>query len=384
MAEVAERNEVLGIQIDDGAAWVTAVLRNAVEQNVSDVQFRFLGDIENGRGILVARASVNRRYQVWGQISDAAAAQALGFVKLAADITTGPITRAYFGRWSFDGVEPTVDIRVTATPTIEGETFALRLPTLQKVPLLSTIRMSEWNRNNLMSAIRKPNGMFCLVGPGSSGKSVFVASMLQFIITRNVNAVSVEDPAERRLAGVDQIEINDDAGSGYEEVLESLRRLHMQVLLLGEINKPVAARAAVEIANAGTRVFTTLHANDALGGLEALVELAAASPRTIANSVRVMVSQRLLRETCQACQKNGCTLCDGSGVKGVIPIHQVLVLNDEVIDLFVKGAPRQELEAAAMRAGMRSLWEDADELIAAGRTTEDEAEFEIGPREAGL
>lgn len=365
-----------------GAAWVAEVIRRAIEKKVSDVQFRFIGDIENARGLLIARASVNRRYQEWGRLEDARAAEALGYLKLSSELTTGPITRGYFGRWLFDGVEPAVDLRVTAASTLMGETFSVRHQTVQRVPLLSTIRFSEHNRALMMHAMKHPYGLFGVAGPGSSGKSYLTDSQLQFVASAEINAISVEHPAERRMPGVDQIEINDDTGNDYESVLGLLRRMHMQVLKLGELNFHEAAVAAVEIANAGTRVFTTLHANDAVDALTTVAELSGKPARLIANTTRMLISQRLLRAICPGCLKAGCERCEGSGVSGVVPVQQVLVMTEQLNEAFSRGAGRVELLAAARAGGMRTLWEDADELIAAGRTDEAEAEFEIGPRNA--
>lgn len=358
------------------ANWLDALFDRAVSEGITDLQMRFVEATQE----LTVRARLNQMMVAFDALAGRAAVETMTRIKAVSKLTTGPARRFYFGRYphtvTASGDE--LDLRVTLLPTGIGETFAIRLPDLKEIPPLEHLGFTPLNRERLMQLLGAANGLTLFVGPMGSGKTTTLYSILKHIGGEDKVVFSVEEPIERRLAGVEQVEINEDAGNGYADVLRGLRRSDLQILMLGEILDPTATRSALEISNAGARVFSSFHANDSIATVEGLVELSGTSVKTVLHQLRGVVSQRLLRTLHTGCAGQGCDSCYQTGFAGVAPIHEVLVIDDVFMHAASHDATRLELIEVARSSGMRSLWDNANELIEQGLTTRDEAQRVLG------
>lgn len=361
----------------DTEAWLAGLLQKAVDAGVTDMRIRY----DRKAKTLTVAARENRMMIEWGTLTGAVAQEIDTRLKTAANLPSGTSRRFLFGRYNFAGQGTEArDLRITVYPTVIGETIVVRLPTDTKLPQLSNIRMSDHTRQRVDACLGYPSGLVMMVGPMGSGKTFMLTALTLSVSGPEVTAISVEDPAERTLPGIDQIEINVEAGNGYPDVLRGVRRSDAQVLMLGEILEPVAAAAAVEISNAGARVFTTIHANDSVAAIAALQKLSGADPGLVATQIRGIISQRILRTICRTCQGAGCPTCANTGYSGFTTIHEALLMSEELIDAVMRGLSHAELTEVARAGGMKSLWEDAETLIAEGITSEAEARRVLGPR----
>jgi type IV pilus assembly protein PilB len=256
-------------------------------------------------------------------------------------------------------------------------------------------------RATLSVLIRKPTGALLVTGPTGSGKSTTLYASLAEINQPDVKIITVEDPVEYRLAGINQIQINPKAGLTFATALRTILRSDPDVIMVGEIRDTETAKISIESALTGHFVFSTLHTNDAPGAITRLNEMGV-EPFLTGSAVTAVLAQRLARRLCTNCcemyvptmdelitarlapedaaaregmalyRKVGCPRCNRTGYKGRIGIFQLLVMNDELEGLAAANASRDAVEHAAMEAGMRSLWDDGIAKAAAGLTSIEE------------
>jgi type IV pilus assembly protein PilB len=295
-----------------------------------------------------------------------------------------------------------LDIRVAVLPTVEGEQVVMRLiDKSRKAPTLEGLGLSETMRLKLQEIIRKPTGALLATGPTGSGKSTTLYASLVEINRPEINIITVEDPVEYRLIGVNQVQINVKAGMTFAAALRSILRSDPDVIMVGEIRDTETAKISIESALTGHFVLSTLHTNDAPGAITRLNEMGV-EPFLTGSAVSAVLAQRLARKLCTNCcemymptadeliaarlspeeaaaregmalyRKVGCPRCGRTGYKGRIGIFQLLVMNDELEALAAQNAPRDVIERAAAANGMRSIWEDGIAKAAAGLTSVEE------------
>jgi type IV pilus assembly protein PilB len=271
----------------------------------------------------------------------------------------------------------------------------------RKTPTLESLGLSEAMRDTIAAVIRKPTGALLVTGPTGSGKSTTLYASLAEISKPEINIITVEDPVEYRLVGINQVQINTKADLTFGAALRSILRSDPDVIMVGEIRDAETAKMAIESALTGHFVLSTLHTNDAPGAITRLNEMGV-EPYLTGSAVSAVLAQRLARKLCTNCcemyaptideliaariapetaqaregmvlyRRVGCPRCGRSGYKGRIGVFQLLVMNDELEALAARNAPREEIERAAAAAGMRSLWDDGIAKAAAGLTSIEE------------
>jgi len=295
-----------------------------------------------------------------------------------------------------------LDIRVATLPTVEGEKVVMRLlDKSRRAPTLEELGLSDDMRVKFAEIIKRPTGALLVTGPTGSGKSTTIYAGLSQINRPEINIITVEDPVEYRLAGVNQVQINNRAGLTFAAALRSILRSDPDVVMVGEIRDGETAKISIEAALTGHFVLSTLHTNDAPGALTRLNEMGV-EPFLTGAAVSAVLAQRLARKLCSHCcemyqpsvdellqarvapdvaaasdgmafyRKRGCPRCGQSGYRGRIGVFQLLTMNEEIATLAVQKASRQDIERAAMGAGMRSLWDDGIAKVAAGLTSIEE------------
>jgi type IV pilus assembly protein PilB len=290
----------------------------------------------------------------------------------------------------------TIDLRVSTLPTQFGEKIVIRLLNSDRAVMpINEIGFLPENLRLMRSFISRPQGMILVTGPTGSGKTSTLYTSLNSITSSSNNIVTLEDPIEVQLAGVNQMQINAKAGVTFASGLRSILRQDPNVILVGEIRDQETAEIALQAAMTGHLLLSTLHTNDAPSTVTRLFDLGI-PPFLVASSLVGIVAQRLVRRPCPSCAVpqhpsaeaidkaggmarlpadakwmagKGCEHCGGLGVKGRMAIHEVLEVNEEVRELISLRASEQAIRRAARRAGMRTLFEDGVAKAAQGLTT---------------
>lgn len=292
-----------------------------------------------------------------------------------------------------------IDLRISTLPTILGEKVAIRI--LDKDNIIFDIKELGFSDSNLLrfrQLIGHAYGMLLVTGPTSSGKTTTLYSTLTDINSPDKNIITVEDPVEVLLDGINQVQVNNKAGLTFANALRSILRQDPNVIMVGEIRDTETADITVRAALTGHLVFSTLHTNDAPGALPRLIDMGI-EPFLVASSVLGVVAQRLVRQICKNCKQcyspeaasrerlllglepsaqvrlyrgEGCSHCGYTGYRGRMPIHEVMPVTAAFRKLIAECATGDELGAAARSAGMRTMGEDGIHKVLQGFTTIEE------------
>jgi type IV pilus assembly protein PilB len=290
-----------------------------------------------------------------------------------------------------------VDLRVATLPTVWGEKIVLRVLDTGGIDLeLKNLGFSEHNYDRFAESFTKPHGMLLVTGPTGSGKSTTLYATLSEISKPEVNIITVEDPVEYRLPGVNQVQVNHKAGLTFAAVLPAILRSDPDIVLIGEIRDRVTAQLAIEAALTGHLVLSTLHTNDAPSAVTRLVEMGI-EPFLVGSSLDCVMAQRLARRLCQWCKERyeptrtdltaarwpyeliqaptelwrpvGCRSCSTTGYRGRIALHEVMPVTEEIERLTVAHASAHDVQRAAIAEGMEMLRVDGMHKAAAGETS---------------
>ncbi|WP_295122519.1 ATPase, T2SS/T4P/T4SS family [uncultured Leifsonia sp.] len=326
------------------------------------VQVRFEGEIHD---VVTYDAEASAR--LFGSVKNQAA---LGSQADSPNSVSGSL------RFTHNGRE--VRARAERLPLVDGgEKVNLRLPESRPLRSIDELSFTTINRAQVDACLRMPRGLFLVAGPMNEGKSSTAQTLLLDTLNRIGGiAVSVEDPPERILPGVDQIPVVDtgDAAATYAHHLEHIVRSDADVIYIGEIRNAATARIAQQLSEAGRLVISTIHANDGLTAMRRMLELSEAPPLATLSSIIGVLSQRLVRKVASRDA--------GRRYVGRQPIHEVLVNNDQLVDAMVEGTSASVLRQMTAAAST-SFDQNLQELIRAGVTDQDQAVRTIG-REVAL
>jgi type IV pilus assembly protein PilB len=321
-------------------------------------------------------------------------------LKIMADINIAERRIPQDGRVGLVVGGKAIDLRVATLPTVYGEKVVIRILDKSSVLLsLQNMGFSEHNYARFETSFRKPYGMILVTGPTGSGKSTTLYATLNMINTADRNIITVEDPVEYRLAGVNQIQINPKAGLTFASALRSILRSDPDVVLIGEIRDRETAQIAVEAALTGHLVLSTLHTNDAPSAISRLLEMGI-EPFLVSSAIDCVLAQRLLRRLCEKCKEiyapteealreadiplepdgtvpklfkgMGCTHCAKTGYRGRMAAHEVMLRSEEIERLISEHRSSEEIGRVAREQGMRSLRSDGIDKILSGMTSIEE------------
>jgi general secretion pathway protein E len=269
-----------------------------------------------------------------------------------------------------------VDVRVSALPGTWGESLVLRLLPKERQDLgLDTLGMEADHRLRFSRLIRQPNGILLVTGPTGSGKSTTLYAALESINDGSKKIITVEDPVEYDIVGVNQVQVHADIGYTFARALRSILRQDPDIIMIGEIRDLETAEIAVRAALTGHLVLSTLHTNDAASAFTRLVDMGV-EPFLVASAVRGVIAQRLVRRRCAACGEvgggRGCVQCQGTGYKGRLGIYEMIEVDEPIQNAILERRPRHELTELARKRGHRSLREDGLIKAKGGLTQVDE------------
>jgi type IV pilus assembly protein PilB len=370
---------------------VNSILGQAVAEGASDIHF------EAEDGDMRIRFRVDGVLQESARVPKRMVAGVISRIKIMSELDIAEKRIPQDGRVGVKIDERRIDLRVTTLPTQAGEGASIRiLDESGALKTLDDLGMIGDQRTRFETSFRKPYGAVLVTGPTGAGKSTTLYAALQELNGVDKHVVTIEDPVEFRLSGVNQIGVHRKAGLTFATGLRSVLRADPDVIMVGEIRDAETARIAIEAALTGHMVLTTLHTNDAPGAITRLQEMGIESFLT-SSAVECVVAQRLARVLCSHCKKRvvipqaslaesgfrvgtdleayeplGCPRCHGSGYRGRLGIYSVMVLSERIKEMIVAMAPEAEIGALAVQEGMLTLRQSGLEKVRAGMTSIEE------------
>ncbi|MHB8059468.1 MAG: GspE/PulE family protein [Gaiellaceae bacterium] len=401
---IDEEAELDDLEADDGISdaplvrLVNAIIFQGAEDGASDIHFMPEEDA------LVIRYRVDGVLREVQRVPRRMASGVTTRLKVLAKLDIAERRKPQDGRISLNAKAAgrTLDIRVAVLPTVEGECVVMRLIDKSRdAPTLENLGLPTEMHEELEHVIKKPTGALLVTGPTGSGKSTTLYAALHILAQPEVNIITVEDPVEYRLQGINQVQINTKAGLNFAAVLRSILRADPDIVMVGEIRDSETAKISIEAALTGHMVLSSLHTNDAPSALTRLNEMGV-EPFLISAAISGVLAQRLARRLCSNCaemytpslgemiesnvspdiaaqldgspfyRKVGCPRCNHTGYKGRLGIYEFLTMSDELAMLAATKPSHEELRKVAIETGMRTMWDEGMAKVAQGLTSIEE------------
>jgi type IV pilus assembly protein PilB len=377
---------------------VNSMIFQAAEDGASDIH------VEPQESELIIRYRIDGVLHVAHRVPKRLAAGVTTRLKVLAKLDIAERRKPQDGRITLNAAAAgrMLDIRVATLPTVEGESVTMRLlDKSREVPTLEALGLSEAMQVQMTAILGRPTGALLVTGPTGSGKSTTLYGALGEISKPAINIITVEDPVEYRLGGVNQVQINPRAGLTFATALRSILRSDPDVVMVGEIRDGETAKISIEAALTGHFVLSTLHTNDAPSAITRLNEMGV-EPFITGAAVSAVLAQRLARKLCPHCaetyqpsseelralrldderiaslegstfhRKKGCARCGQTGYRGRVGVFQLLLMTERLEQLASEKAPREEIEREAREEGMLTMWEDGIEKVLSGLTSIEE------------
>ncbi|WP_370687348.1 type II/IV secretion system protein [Thermus sp. NEB1569] len=390
-----QEEEAVTPELDESAAqkFVRQVIREAYLQDASDIH------IEPRQSDVLVRLRIDGTLRQYTTLSKGALNSIISVVKIMGGLNIAERRLPQDGRVRYREGAIDVDLRLSTLPTVYGEKAVMRL--LKKaadIPEIEGLGFAPGVFERFQEVISKPYGIFLITGPTGSGKSFTTFSILKRIATPDKNTQTIEDPVEYEIPGINQTQVNPQAGLTFARALRAFLRQDPDIIMVGEIRDSETAKIATEAALTGHLVIATLHTNDAAQAITRLDEMGVELFNISAALIGVL-SQRLVRRICDHCKVEvkpdpevlhrlglsekelqgaklfrgmGCERCGGTGYKGRYAIHELLVVDDEIRHAIVAGKSATEIKEIARRKGMKTLREDGIQKVLQGITTLEE------------
>jgi type II secretory ATPase GspE/PulE/Tfp pilus assembly ATPase PilB-like protein len=371
--------------------FVNQIIREALDQRATDIHVEPLS------------TNLRIRYRIDGRLIEIAVPEnikalqssVIARLKIMARLDIAERRVPQDGRINlqFEGV--TIDVRVATVPTVEGESVSLRLLNQEKFNI-AKLAMEPFVLSKIESLLHLPNGIILITGPTGSGKSTSLYSFLSEVNHPERRIVTVEDPVENKLTGVMQIAVKNEIGLTFATALRSILRADPNIVMIGEIRDLETAEIAIRASLTGHLVFSTLHTNDAMGGISRLVDMGV-EPFLVAAAVRAFLAQRLVRRLCPHCKTprdlteqnrhdlgispmltgqvyapKGCDRCRMTGFSGRLAIYEVILLTLPMQELIAHRAQAADIRAQALRDGYIPMREYGWAKVMKGDTTIEE------------
>jgi len=367
---------------------VNLLISRAVESRASDIHIEPFED------------ELKVRYRIDGVLHDVESAPkklqaaVVSRIKIMAKLNIAERRLPQDGRIRLKFGEREIDLRVSTIPILHGESVVMRILDKESIVIdLDTLGFFPDTLSSFNKIITKPNGIFLVTGPTGSGKTTTLYGALDKINSPDKKIITVEDPIEYQLKGVNQIQVKTQIGLNFATTLRHIVRQDPDIIMIGEIRDLETAEIAIQSALTGHFVFSTLHTNDAPSAITRLLDMGVEN-FLLSSTVRGILAQRLLRNVCPKCKEvdqtgtdqeefkalgitedvllykgRGCEACSFTGFYGRTGIFELLIIDDEIRKLILANADANQIRSAARRKGMRTLLEDGVKKIKAGVTT---------------
>jgi len=360
--------------------FVNLIISQAIQDRASDIH------------IEPAEYDMGVRYRIDGVLHEMQRAPknvqngVISRLKIMSEIDIAERRRPQDGRMSVVHGGRQIDLRVATLPTVHGEKVVMRILDNSNTSLgMDQLALLERNAEAFKKSYSKPYGMILVTGPTGSGKSTTLYTTLNAVARPEINVITVEDPVEYRMAGINQVQVNPKAGLTFASALRSILRSDPDVVLLGEIRDHETAQIAIEASLTGHLVLSTLHTNDAPSAITRLTEMNI-EPFLVGSALDCVVAQRLARRLCDRCREPhtqsleslvnlkvgftadmpvpalyrpvGCQVCSQTGYRGRVALHEVMTVTEEIERLAVARASSAEIARLAREQGMLTLRQD--------------------------
>ena len=375
--------------------YVNSLIEQAIQSRASDLH------LEPGEGDMRVRFRVDGVLHEVDTVPHGVEAALTSRLKIMASIDITERRVPQNGRITVQLNQRNIDLRVATMPTVWGEKIVLRVLDTKGLDLdLKKLGFTDDNYARFSTSFRKPHGMVLVTGPTGSGKSTSLYATLREINTPQVNIITVEDPVEYRLAGINQVQVHAKAGLNFAAILPAILRSDPDVVMIGEIRDRATAQLAIEAALTGHLVLSTMHTNDAPSSSTRLIEMGI-EPFLVGAALDSVLAQRLARRLCEWCKQAyvpepeeisptrwpsdtgieppeklwrpvGCRNCANTGFQGRMAVTEVMVVTEEIELLTLERASASELRKVAIGQGMTTLRQDGLLKVTAGNTTLDE------------
>lgn len=386
------------IEADDADApiikLINMMIAEAVRTRASDIHVEPMADRVRVRyrvdGVCVERENIPKRLQ------NAVTTR----MKIMAGVDIAEKRLPQDGRIKMRISGKDIDFRVSCCPGVHGESIVLRILRPDSASVgVQQLGFEQDDYERFSKIIQRPNGIFLVTGPTGSGKTTTLYAALQELNRPDKKIITAEDPVEYVFPGMNQCQVRDEIGLGFDKILRSMLRQAPNIILVGEIRDLAVGEIAIQAALTGHLVFSTLHTNDAPSALTRLIDMGI-KPFLVASSVQAILAQRLIRMLCNECKKVddnpdkmalklcgftpemlqgkeifkpvGCPHCNNSGYRGRKGIFELLNMNTEIRELAFNRASVADLRKAAKATGMRSLLQDGQRKVLGGKTSVDE------------
>ncbi len=375
---------------------VNQIILDAYQKRASDIHLEPLS------------SGIRLRYRIDGVLQEAPVPREmkdffspiLSRIKIMTNLNVAEKRLPQDGKMRVKTQEETLDLRVSFIPTAHGESVVIRILPGKNVFQLEQLGFEEKNRKIFESLLDRPNGLLFATGPTGSGKSTTLYAALNRLNSPERKIITIEDPVEYELEGINQIHVNPEIGLTFSNGLRSMLRQDPDVMMVGEVRDLETAEIAIQSALTGHLILSTLHTNDAASGVTRLLDIGV-EPYLIASSVIAFIGQRLVRLICPHCkeenihvapelealieresgisqkvirifQGKGCEKCNGTGYRGRLAIHEFLIVNEPIRKLIATRATSEALKAEAIKQGMVTLRQDGWNKVISGVTTPEE------------
>ena len=397
LAETQEETEELSIDDKPAVQLVNQIINNAIKSGASDVHVEALEKMMRVRFRIdgVLQEVLQNPIKIFPSV--------VSRVKVLGGMDIAEKRIPQDGRATVRYEDKTLDVRIATMPTVYGEKIVMRLLERNKGNVsIKDIHFSERQFPRFDKAIHMPYGFVLVTGPTGSGKSTTLYATLAEISTLEKNVITLEDPVERRMAGINQVQMNNRAGMTFAAALRSVLRSDPDIVMVGEIRDGETAKIAVEAALTGHMVLSTLHTNDAAGAVTRLEEMGV-EPFLTASSLVGVLAQRLVRKLCPKCKEEvtmtraemlkilpdfpgdqypeetftiykpkGCLTCNNPGYKGREAVFEFLTVTEEMKKLILDRANGADIKALAISQGMHTLKDEGIYKVMHGRTSIEE------------
>jgi len=393
--------------VEDDLAQITQVVEDApIVKYVNLLITQAIGDGASDIHIEPGEHDMRVRYRIDGVLHDVMRSPrsiqsgVISRLKIMAEINIAEKRKPQDGRLSVTTRTGKVDLRMATLPTVWGEKVVMRILDNTTASLdLADLGFSENNHARFATSYQKPYGMILVTGPTGSGKSTTLYATLNIVSRPEINVITVEDPVEYRLPGINQVQVNVKAGLTFAAALRSILRSDPDVVLIGEIRDHETAQIAVEAALTGHLVLSTLHTNDAPSAVTRLTEMGI-EPFLVGSALDSVLAQRLARRLCARCKESytpepgdltlarfpwqpgeelpvlfravGCSSCAKTGYKGRLALHEVMSVSEEIERMAVTRSSSTEIGRLAREQGMTGLREDGMDKVRKGATSIEE------------
>lgn len=352
--------------------YVNRLISEAARRRASDIH------IEPMARQTAVRLRIDGRLAHFETLGQSQALSVVSRLKILADLDIAEQRRPQDGRMSFSVGGRGVDLRLSTSPTVNGESLVIRLLDQSRAPLsLEGLGFDENAARKLQKWIDAPNGIILLTGPTGSGKTTTLYALLRLLATGERKILTIEDPVEYNLPGVNQSQVNPAIGVTFENALRSFLRHDPDVIMVGEMRDVETARIAMRAAMTGHLVLSTLHTNDAPSAVTRLLDMGV-EDYLVSSALLGVVGQRLVRRACSSCGGNGCAQCENTGFTGRIVISELLEVDNAVRAQIKRSSDASDILRAAETQQFQTMLTDGEHKVASGLTLMSEVSRAVG------